>query len=142
MSACGSNGSGCGCSASPREGTVCPLCGGPNGCPLASDAPYKGSCWCMQLDMPEELMKRLPEESRGRSCICHRCVAEARRTERWMPRAKAGEFYFTEDGRFVFTQRYHLRRGYCCGNGCRHCPFDEEGRPRAEVLESMAGGAS
>jgi hypothetical protein len=61
---------------------------------------------------------------------------------RWMPRAKAGEFYFTEDGRFVFTQRYHLRRGYCCGNGCRHCPFDEEGRPRAEVLESMAGGAS
>jgi len=24
----------------------------------------------------------------------------------------------------VFTERYHLERGYCCGSGCRHCPFD------------------
>jgi hypothetical protein len=22
----------------------------------------------------------------------------------------------------VFTRQYHLRRGYCCGGGCRHCP--------------------
>jgi hypothetical protein len=24
----------------------------------------------------------------------------------------------------VLTESYHLERGYCCGNGCRHCPFD------------------
>ena len=24
----------------------------------------------------------------------------------------------------VFTAAYHLRRGTCCGSGCRHCPFD------------------
>jgi hypothetical protein len=23
----------------------------------------------------------------------------------------------------VFTKEFHLRRGSCCGNGCRHCPF-------------------
>jgi len=23
----------------------------------------------------------------------------------------------------VFTRQYHLRRGYCCGSGCRHCPY-------------------
>ncbi len=23
----------------------------------------------------------------------------------------------------VFTEAYHLRRGRCCGSGCRHCPF-------------------
>lgn len=23
----------------------------------------------------------------------------------------------------VFTAQYHLRRGYCCNSGCRHCPF-------------------
>ena len=26
-------------------------------------------------------------------------------------------------GYFVFTRRTQLERGYCCGNGCRHCPF-------------------
>ncbi|UTA70360.1 DUF5522 domain-containing protein [Emticicia sp. 21SJ11W-3] len=23
----------------------------------------------------------------------------------------------------VFTEVYHKKRGYCCKNGCRHCPF-------------------
>lgn len=23
----------------------------------------------------------------------------------------------------VFTAAYHLKRGACCGSGCRHCPF-------------------
>ncbi|MGA2024341.1 MAG: DUF5522 domain-containing protein [Steroidobacteraceae bacterium] len=26
----------------------------------------------------------------------------------------------------VFTRQYHLRRGYCCGNGCRHCPYRDD----------------
>lgn len=35
-------------------------------------------------------------------------------------------FYIDESGLMVFTQKYHLQRGYCCGNGCRHCPYDYE----------------
>lgn len=27
-------------------------------------------------------------------------------------------------GTIVFTETYHIERGYCCGNGCRHCPYD------------------
>jgi hypothetical protein len=23
----------------------------------------------------------------------------------------------------VFTEAYHLRRGYCCHSDCRHCPY-------------------
>jgi hypothetical protein len=34
--------------------------------------------------------------------------------------------YYYENGLMVLTELYHLNRGYCCGNGCRHCPFDEE----------------
>ena len=26
-------------------------------------------------------------------------------------------------GLFVMTARYLSDRGYCCGNGCRHCPY-------------------
>ena len=34
-----------------------------------------------------------------------------------------GKDYYTEDGAMVFTAGYLQRRGYCCGNGCRHCPY-------------------
>ena len=35
-----------------------------------------------------------------------------------------GEHYYLEAGLFVFKERFHLARGTCCGNRCRHCPFD------------------
>jgi hypothetical protein len=35
-----------------------------------------------------------------------------------------GEDYYVEGGMLVFTAAYHLRRGRCCGSGCRHCPYD------------------
>ena len=33
------------------------------------------------------------------------------------------DFYINEDGFIVFTASYHLKRGYCCRNGCKHCPY-------------------
>jgi len=24
----------------------------------------------------------------------------------------------------IFTALAHIKRGSCCGNGCRHCPFE------------------
>ncbi|TND08014.1 MAG: hypothetical protein FD123_2697 [Bacteroidetes bacterium] len=34
-----------------------------------------------------------------------------------------GDFYYSEEGYIVFTAQYLLRRGYCCQNGCKHCPY-------------------
>ncbi len=31
--------------------------------------------------------------------------------------------YYKERGLWVFTEFYHLQRGYCCGNRCRHCAY-------------------
>jgi hypothetical protein len=31
--------------------------------------------------------------------------------------------YFVEQGCYVFTKWYHLKRGICCQNGCRNCPY-------------------
>lgn len=39
------------------------------------------------------------------------------------PPLKEGEDYYLENNRWVFTEKYHLKRGYCCGSGCRHCPY-------------------
>jgi hypothetical protein len=33
------------------------------------------------------------------------------------------DWYF-EGGLLVYTAAYHLKRGSCCGSGCRHCPYD------------------
>ena len=36
------------------------------------------------------------------------------------------DFYY--DGPFVvFTAAYLRKRGTCCGNECRHCPYDVAG---------------
>jgi len=33
------------------------------------------------------------------------------------------EDYYFEGPYLVFTAAYHLKRGSCCGSGCRHCPY-------------------
>ncbi len=32
-------------------------------------------------------------------------------------------YYMNEDGLMVFTAKYLQDRGYCCGSGCKHCPY-------------------
>jgi hypothetical protein len=33
------------------------------------------------------------------------------------------DYYLSKEGYIVFTEKYHLKRGYCCQNGCKHCPY-------------------
>lgn len=48
------------------------------------------------------------------------------------------DYYLNEKGLITFTEKYHLKRGYCCGSGCRHCPYDYDAVPeprRSFLLE-------
>jgi hypothetical protein len=104
---------------------ACPLCGGANECQLCSSAAYKGPCWCMKVKIPDELLNRISAEARNRACVCRGCVMKFHRDRMdpvAAPKILPGDFYF-DGGLMVFTAAYHLRRGYCCDNGCRHCPF-------------------
>jgi hypothetical protein len=49
------------------------------------------------------------------------------------------DFYYNDDGYMVFTEKYLLNRGYCCGNGCRHCPFNYENVPEPRRTELQRG---
>jgi hypothetical protein len=49
------------------------------------------------------------------------------------------DFYYNEQGLMVLTEKYHLERGYCCGNGCRHCPYHYEKVPSPRREELLAG---
>ncbi len=33
------------------------------------------------------------------------------------------EDFYMEGPYLIFTAAFHLRRGYCCNSGCRHCPY-------------------
>lgn len=51
---------------------------------------------------------------------------------------KEGEdFYYNEQGFVVLTAAYHLKKGYCCGNGCKHCPYDFENVPEPKRSEMI-----
>jgi len=45
------------------------------------------------------------------------------------------DYYINEDGNFVFTEAYHLKRGYCCKNKCLHCPWNY-GKPGTDNDDS------
>ncbi|WP_337995055.1 cysteine-rich CWC family protein [Paenibacillus thermotolerans] len=47
----------------------CPLCNEGNDCNAGS-----GNCWCFHIKVPMELRKQIPEELRGKACICRHCV--------------------------------------------------------------------
>lgn len=47
-------------------------------------------------------------------------------------------YYINEDGYVVLTEKYHLEKGFCCGMGCKHCPYNYENvpEPRRSLLLS------
>jgi urocanate hydratase len=51
------------------------------------------------------------------------------------------EYYTTPEGYIVFTEKYLLNRGYCCQNGCRHCPygFTNKQKKKMETLSPEMG---
>lgn len=89
-------------------------------------------CWC------DELPPISP--SIGSDCLCAVCLAGLARQQAGQLNSEApsgagnqtsarsaklveGEDYYDEGSMIVFTARYHLRRGFCCKSGCRHCPY-------------------
>lgn len=123
----------------------CPVCAAPNRCRLETGEPYKGPCWCERPTLSGAALRRIVSDLPEPRCLCQSClegiaddpeitwdglVARSRR-DGVPPVPGEGDFY-AEGSAIVFTAQYHLRRGYCCGSGCRHCPY---GPPEREISE-------
>lgn len=39
------------------------------------------------------------------------------------PNLDEEDYYLSPEGYIIFTEKYHLKRGYCCKSGCKHCPY-------------------
>jgi 2-iminoacetate synthase ThiH len=55
--------------------------------------------------------------------------------KRVKPKKLDPSFFYEENGRKVMTEAYHINRGYCCGNRCRHCPFDPKAKKGNTTLK-------
>ena len=56
------------------------------------------------------------------------------------PFIEGKHYYINEEGLMVLTEKYLLERGYCCGNGCKHCPYNYENvsePKRTELTKSI-----
>ena len=51
------------------------------------------------------------------------------------------DFYINKNGDVVLTEKYHLKKGFCCGLGCQHCPYNYENvaEPRRTALLLIKG---
>ena len=92
------------------------------------------SCWCERLPHVPLIADELTD------CFCPQCLREAiaklnapesgpnevRDQQASWPLLREGQDFYVEGGVMVFTAAYHLRRGYCCDSGCRHCPFEQK----------------
>jgi hypothetical protein len=47
-------------------------------------------------------------------------------------------YYINEDGFVVLTEKYHLEKGVCCGNGCLHCPYEYQNVPEPKRTELLS----
>lgn len=47
--------------------------------------------------------------------------------------------YSFENGLLVFTAAHHLKRGFCCGSGCRHCPYAPKHVAGNQAVQANAG---
>lgn len=122
--------------------TNCPECGKAMTC----GADMETGCWCNEF--PPVVA---PEP--GATCLCPSCLAvhlRQRIQDRFasLDRAECLQLarpyrdqkpliedldYYMEHGLFVLTEWFHWKRGRCCGNACRHCPYEHEAVGRGEV---------
>lgn len=111
----------------------CPQCRQPFECSVSALEP----CWCSAYP-------RVPLDLSVDVCLCPQCLAQTVGSalecyidshDREQALALASDYadeknlteyidYRIEQGLYVFTRWFHLKRGQCCGNACRHCPFD------------------
>jgi Family of unknown function (DUF5522)/Cysteine-rich CWC len=79
-------------------------------------------CHCTSVELNEAQRQSLADTYDD--CLCHQCLQEF--SDGAIPQKEEAPDFYIENGRYVFTAHYLQRRGYCCGSGCRHCPYPKQ----------------
>lgn len=63
------------------------------------------------------------------NCLCSQCSKDINNLvcdllkEEEVGELQLGKHYYMEVGYMVFTEYFHMIRGYCCKSNCRHCAY-------------------
>ena len=122
------------CDMNTTKKKICSSCDSEFSC---GDVSIVNKCWCNDFPPIFNL-------SEGGDCLCPVCFKEAcedkidayvetlspekalQNKAKDLPKTEIlieGIDYYLENGNMVFKTWYHLKRGTCCGNNCRHCPY-------------------
>lgn len=52
---------------------TCPICGQDNDCHHG-----EGGCWCDNTTFPKHVLDMIPEDKRGKACVCKSCLEKYR----------------------------------------------------------------
>lgn len=89
------------------------------------NAAHIASCDCYQVSISESTVDYLKETKYN--CLCNKCLTEVNdlvaKADLLSSNLEEGIHYYIERGNYVFTELYHIKRGYCCGSKCRHCAY-------------------
>lgn len=53
-------------------------------------------------------------------------TTNSKQTEKTKDAFIEGIDYYFENGLMILTAEFLLKRGFCCGNGCRNCPYSKK----------------
>ena len=98
------------------------------------------NCFCSTIELSLKTRNFLTKTYFD--CLCNPCLDELNlkivdAADLSFPVKKEefieGVHYYRDGNMWVFTELYHILKGSCCGNGCRHCVygFKEAGRTRS-----------
>jgi len=59
------------------DDSFCPLCQQKNSCSVQA-AKANAGCWCMNTEVPAELLAKVSAQLQGKSCICLACIEKFR----------------------------------------------------------------
>lgn len=93
------------------------------------------NCECKEISISNST--RLFLASSFHKCLCNNCLTKFDEMVKFasnneFPKKRSqmieGVHYYMENEYFVFTELYHLMKGQCCQNGCRHCVYGFKNR--------------
>lgn len=85
-------------------------------------------CFCNKIHLSKHTIELLGAVYKG--CLCKNCldamdslVIKSKKHPSSQNGLLQDIHYYMENDLFVFTEIYHIQKGYCCENTCRHCPY-------------------
>lgn len=109
-----------------HEEKYCPICNSLFECKVGDVI----NCQCNAIQLTDADRNFLSKTTFD--CVCINCLKKiqhnvALANGNTFPTKKEdfveGLHYYIENSNWVFTEYYHLLRGYCCKSGCRHCVY-------------------